>query len=189
MAEEVKLTRKEKRLKKKEEKKARRLQEKEFERNAGHKPQKILSLVLGIVGFVIGFIPIMLIILSIFFFIICACVSAVLFIVDIAGLIFFGLGYIIYASSTSNASLDGYFAPAQGPINFAADIFNKVVNVNGLLTTIFAGAGLALEIAALILLIVSYKALIKRHKVGYTILLGFAIAITLGVLVIGIRAI
>ena len=118
MAEEVKLTRKERCQQKKEEKKARRQAEKEFERSAGRKAPKILSLIFGIVGFLVGFIPVILLIFTLLFVIICGFASVVLFIIDIFGLLCFGLGYLIYASQASDASLSGYFAPAAKPIEF-----------------------------------------------------------------------
>lgn len=189
MAEEVKLTRKERCQQKKEEKKARRQAEKEFERSAGRKAPKILSLIFGIVGFLVGFIPVILLIFTLLFVIICGFASVVLFIIDIFGLLCFGLGYLIYASQASDASLSGYFAPAAKPIEFGTDLFNKVANINGVLTTGFAIFGLVLEVTALILLFISYPALVKRHKVAYTILLCLALVGTLIILIIGIRSI
>lgn len=189
MEEEVKLTKKERREQKKAEKKARRQADKEFERNAGRKAPKILSLIFGIIGFLIGFIPVILIILAFIFMILCGLLTAILAIVWIMGLICFGLGYLIYASQVSNPSLDGYFAPVMAPVDFSSAIFNGLVNINGILTTIFASAGLFVELVALTLLFVSYKALVKRHIIAYTILLGVGIVITIVVLVWGITSI
>ena len=179
----------EKPLSKKEIRRQKKLADKEFERNAGKKSIKVLALILGIVGFAISFISIALVVVTGIFAFFCYIATAILAIFAIFGLLCFGLGYIIYAVNTSNPSLDGYFSIVSVPADFANDLMNKVLSINGLFTVICASIGITIEIASLILLCISAKAFTKKHNVRNFILISIALVISLLVLIWGITRI
>ncbi len=180
------LSRKELKKQKKLAKKQKRQEEKRWEKAAGRKPTKILALIFSIIGFISGLIPIILIVGALIVALLCYMATIFLFIFYIFGIVCFGIGFFIYASGKEGATINQYLAQATVPANFGTDLVNSTLNISGLLTTIFAGVGLALQITALICLFASYKALIKRHKVSYTIWMFIGIIITTAILVWGI---
>lgn len=173
-------------LTKREIKRQKKLADKKFEQEAGMKPLKILALVFGIVGFAISFISIALVIVTGVFALLCYIATAIIAIFAIFGLLLFGLGYIIYAVTNENPSLDGYFSIVTGPSNFANELMAKVLDFNGTFTVICASIGIVLEIVAFILICVTIKAFIPKHRARNFILISLAMVISIIVLILGI---
>ena len=187
VVEEKPLSKKERKKKHKEEKRAKKQADKEFERNAGKRVEKRIALIFGILGTVSAFIPVAMFVGASIVALFCFFATFLLTILLVIGLVFFGLGYLIYSSNTSGTpSLDGYFATATGPAEFGSWLMNKVANLDGLLLTIFAGVGLALEIVSLIFICITAKAFTKGHKARNIVLITLSMVVTVVVLVIGV---
>ena len=171
--ENVKLSRKERRKQRKREKELKKIADRKFEREAGKTGVKRTSLILGIVGFLLSLTPIIVTVALLLFMVTMGLVTAVLFMLFIAGFII-----VIPIFLSKGLTISEYFAVATAPVNFASSIYNSVSNIQGIATVILSGAGLVLEIVSLILLIVSYKALCKKNQVKRTVFISIAIPVS-----------
>ena len=172
------LSKRELRQQKKREKELKRIAERKFEREAGLIGVKNTSLTLGIVGFTVSTIPIILYVGATLLFIALGLVSAVLVMLLLVGFIF-----IIPFYLSGGGSIEDYFSFAAAPANFATDLFNAVSGFSGTLNLICSAGGLIMELIAAVLLGVSYKALCKRNRIKRTVFLSVAIIFTAVILV------
>lgn len=173
-------------LTKREIKRQKKLADKKFEQEAGMKPLKVMALVFGIVGFSVSFISIALVVVTGIFALLCYLATAILAIFAIFGLLCFGLGYIIYAATNENPSLDGYFAIVTVPSDFATNLMEKVLSINGIFTVICASIGIVFEIVAFIMICITIGAFTPKHRTRNFILISLALIISILVLAWGI---
>ena len=195
MDEEVKvqeqpLSKKEQKKLAKKEKKEQRRQQKEadraFERSHPLRKRKVAAWIVELVGFGVAMVPAIIIIglfiAALFFYI----VGAIVYIFLIFGLLCFGLGYIIYMSSASNPSLDGYFGLGSGILNIGNSLINLIDFLDKWFLTVCGGISFALALTGFILLMTSLSACTKKHKIAYIILMSLIMLLSAGVLAFGI---
>ena len=173
-------------IEKKKAKREKRIAEAKFEKEAGRKGAKTTSLVFGILGVVTSVAPVILLVLAFIFAIIVYFVGLLVYLILIFGLLLIGIGYLIYSTMSDNPSMDGYLGIGTKIFDFANGLINGASNIQGLALVICGGVGVAFEITSLILLFISYPALVKRHRIAYTILLILGLIISIIMLVIGI---
>ncbi len=195
MEEEVKVE--EKQLSKKEQKKLAKKEKKElkrqqkeadraFERSHPLRKRKVAAWIVELVGFGIAMVPAIIIIglfiAALFFYL----VGALVFLFLVFGLLCFGLGYLIYRSSASNPSMDGYFGLGTGIMNIGNNLINLIDFLDKWFLTVCGGVSFALALTGFILLMTSLSACTKKHKIAYIILMSLIMLLSAGVLAFGI---
>ena len=114
-------SRRELRKKKKRDRELKRIAERKFEREAGFLGVKKTSLTLGIVGFIISIIPVILFFGAMLLFLACGLITVFLFLLFLVGFLI-----IVPIYLAGGNSIENYFAVALAPANFASDVFNTV---------------------------------------------------------------
>ena len=188
--EEKPLSKREKKKIAKQEKKALKKEQKakdrEFERNHPLRKRKIAAWIVELSGLLIAAIPAVVIFGIIIVAILAFLWGALVYLLLVFGFIIFGLGYLIYASSVENPSVDGYFNIGGSIINWANGLLNFLDRINGWFITIFAGVSLIVEIVGYVLLMTSLSACTKKHKIAYIILMSLILTLSIGMLIFGI---
>lgn len=164
-------TKRELRQQKKREKELKRIADRKFEREAGLIGVKNTSTTLGIVGFIICIIPIITYIGATLLFIVLGLTTVFLILLFLAGFIL-----IVPFFLAGGASIEDYFATATAPAKFATEVADKVSGLSDTLNVVCSASGLILQLAAAILLFISYKALCKKNKIKRTVFLSLGIA-------------
>ena len=180
--EKKKLAKQEKKQKKKEQK----LADKEFEKNHPLRKRKIAAWIVELVGLTITAVP-GVIFLGLFIVALLAYILGAFILLILGfGLLCLGLGYLIYAGTVDNPSIEGYFGLSAGIINWGNSLINIINTLDGWFLTIFGGVSLMINIVGFVLLITSLSACSKKHKVSYIILMVLIILASAGILVLGL---
>ena len=180
--EKKKLAKQEKKQKKKEQK----LADKEFEKNHPLRKRKIAAWIVELVGLAITAVP-GVIFLGLFIVALLAYILGAFILLILGfGLLCLGLGYLIYAGTVDNPSIEGYFGLSAGIINWGNSLINIINTLDGWFLTIFGGVSLVINIVGFVLLITSLSACSKKHKVSYIILMVLIILASAGILVLGL---
>lgn len=173
------LSKRELRRQKRRERELKRIADRKFEREAGLIGVKRASLTLGVIGFMVSIVPVILYVGATLLFITMGLATAVLFMLCLVGFIFI----IPFYLAGGGNSIENYFAFALAPANFATDVFNTVSGFSGTLNVVCSAAGILMEIVAAVLLCVSYKALCRKNRIKRTVFLSAAFIISAVVLV------
>ena len=180
--EKKKLAKQEKKQKKKEQK----LADKEFEKNHPLRKRKIAAWIVELVGLAITAVP-GVIFLGLFIVALLAYILGAFILLILGfGLLCLGLGYLIYAGTVDNPSIEGYFGLSAGIINWGNSLINIINTLDGWFLTIFGGVSLVINIVGFVLLLTSLSACSKKHKVSYIILMVLIILASAGILVLGL---
>ena len=180
--EKKKLAKQEKKQRKKEQK----LADKEFEKNHPLRKRKIAAWIVELVGLTITAVP-GVIFLGLFIVALLAYILGAFILLILGfGLLCLGLGYLIYAGTVDNPSIEGYFGLSAGIINWGNSLINIINTLDGWFLTIFGGVSLVINIVGFVLLLTSLNACSKKHKVSYIILMVLIILASAGILVLGL---
>ena len=180
--EKKKLAKQEKKQRKKEQK----LADKEFEKNHPLRKRKIAAWIVELVGLTITAVP-GVIFLGLFIVALAAYILGAFILLILGfGLLCLGLGYLIYAGTVDNPSIEGYFGLSAGIINWGNSLINIINTLDGWFLTIFGGVSLVIKIVGFVLLLTSLNACSKKHKVSYIILMVLIILASAGILVLGL---
>ena len=180
--EKKKLAKQEKKQRKKEQK----LADKEFEKNHPLRKRKIAAWIVELVGLTITAVP-GVIFLGLFIVALAAYILGAFILLILGfGLLCLGLGYLIYAGTVDNPSIEGYFGLSAGIINWGNSLINIINTLDGWFLTIFGGVSLVINIVGFVLLLTSLNACSKKHKVSYIILMVLIILASAGILVLGL---
>lgn len=180
--EKKKLAKQEKKQRKKEQK----LADKEFEKNHPLRKRKIAAWIVELVGLAITAVP-GVIFLGLFIVALLAYILGAFILLILGfGLLCLGLGYLIYAGTVDNPSIEGYFGLSAGIINWGNSLINIINTLDGWFLTIFGGVSLVINIVGFVLLLTSLNACSKKHKVSYIILMVLIILASAGILVLGL---
>lgn len=180
--EKKKLAKQEKKQKKKEQK----LADKEFEKNHPLRKRKIAAWIVELVGLTITAVP-GVIFLGLFIVALLAYILGAFILLILGfGLLCLGLGYLIYAGTVDNPSIEGYFGLSAGIINWGNSLINIINTLDGWFLTIFGGVSLVINIVGFVLLLTSLNACSKKHKVSYIILMVLIILASAGILILGL---
>lgn len=180
--EKKKLAKQEKKQRKKEQK----LADKEFEKNHPLRKRKIAAWIVELVGLTITAVP-GVIFLGLFIVALAAYILGAFILLILGfGLLCLGLGYLIYAGTVDNPSIEGYFGLSAGIINWGNSLINIINTLDGWFLTIFGGVSLLINIVGFVLLLTSLNACSKKHKVSYIILMVLIILASAGILVLGL---
>ncbi len=171
---------------KKQRKKEQKLADKEFERNHPLSKRRRAAWIVELVGLVVAMIPAVVIIGTIILALLLYIAGAFVFLLLVFGLLLFGLGYLIYASSVEHPSMDGYMNIGGSIFNTANGLMNFLDKIDGWFITIFAGVSLVIEIVGYVLLMTSLPACSKKHKVSYIVLMSLILTLSIGLLIFGI---
>ena len=171
---------------KKQRKKEQKLADKEFEKNHPLRKRKIAAWIVELVGLVILAVPGVLFV-GLFIAALAAYIVGALVLLFLAmGFIFFGIGYFIYAGSTDNPSVQGYFGIATDILDWGNSLINIMDTLNGWFLTIFGGVSLVINLVGFILLLTSLNACSKKHKVASIILMVLIILASIVIFVLGL---
>ncbi len=180
--EKKKLAKQEKKQRKKEQK----LADKEFEKNHPLRKRKIAAWIVELVGLTITAVP-GVIFLGLFIVALAAYILGAFILLILGfGLLCLGLGYLIYAGTVDNPSIEGYFGLSAGIINWGNSLINIINTLDGWFLTIFGGVSLVINIVGFVLLLTSLNACSKKHKVSYIILMVLIILASAGILILGL---
>ncbi len=180
--EKKKLAKQEKKQRKKEQK----LADKEFEKNHPLRKRKIAAWIVELVGLAITAVP-GVIFLGLFIVALLAYILGAFILLILGfGLLCLGLGYLIYAGTVNNPSIEGYFGLSAGIINWGNSLINIINTLDGWFLTIFGGVSLVINIVGFVLLLTSLNACSKKHKISYIILMVLIILASAGILVLGL---
>ena len=180
--EKKKLAKQEKKQRKKEQK----LADKEFEKNHPLRKRKIAAWIVELVGLTITAVP-GVIFLGLFIVALLAYILGAFILLILGfGLLCLGLGYLIYAGTVDNPSIEGYFGLSAGIINWGNSLINIINTLDGWFLTIFGGVSLVINIVGFVLLLTSLNACSKKHKVSYIILMVLIILASAGILILGL---
>ena len=180
--EKKKLAKQEKKQRKKEQK----LADKEFEKNHPLRKRKIAAWIVELVGLTITAVP-GVIFLGLFIVALAAYILGAFILLILGfGLLCLGLGYLIYAGTVDNPSIEGYFGLSAGIINWGNSLINIINTLDGWFLTIFGGVSLVINIVGFVLLLTSLSACSKKHKVSYIILMVLIILASAGILILGL---
>ena len=180
--EKKKLAKQEKKQRKKEQK----LADKEFEKNHPLRKRKIAAWIVEFVGLAITAVP-GVIFLGLFIVALLAYILGAFILLILGfGLLCLGLGYLIYAGTVDNPSIEGYFGLSAGIINWGNSLINIINTLDGWFLTIFGGVSLVINIVGFVLLLTSLSACSKKHKVSYIILMVLIILASAGILILGL---
>ena len=180
--EKKKLAKQEKKQKKKEQK----LADKEFEKNHPLKKRKIAAWIVELVGLTITAVPGVIFVGLFIVALLAYILGAFILLILGFGLLCLGLGYLIYAGTVDNPSIEGYFGLSAGIINWGNSLINIINTLDGWFLTIFGGVSLVINIVGFVLLLTSLNACSKKHKVSYIILMVLIILASAGILILGL---
>ena len=180
--EKKKLAKQEKKQRKKEQK----LADKEFEKNHPLRKRKIAAWIVELVGLAITAVPGVIFVGLFIVALLAYILGAFILLILGFGLLCLGLGYLIYAGTVDNPSIEGYFGLSAGIINWGNSLINIINTLDGWFLTIFGGVSLVINIVGFVLLLTSLSACSKKHKVSYIILMVLIILASAGILVLGL---
>lgn len=180
--EKKKLAKQEKKQRKKEQK----LADKEFEKNHPLRKRKIAAWIVELVGLAITAVPGVIFVGLFIVALLAYILGAFILLILGFGLLCLGLGYLIYAGTVDNPSIEGYFGLSAGIINWGNSLINIINTLDGWFLTIFGGLSLVINIVGFVLLLTSLSACSKKHKVSYIILMVLIILASAGILVLGL---
>lgn len=180
--EKKKLAKQEKKQRKKEQK----LADKEFEKNHPLRKRKIAAWIVELVGLAITAVPGVIFVGLFIVALLAYILGAFILLILGFGLLCLGLGYLIYAGTVDNPSIEGYFGLSAGIINWGNSLINIINTLDGWFLTIFGGVSLVINIVGFVLLLTSLSACSKKHKVSYIILMVLIILASAGILILGL---